>query len=122
MIRVIVIGLGLSTLAGCGGSATNPELASAYEVLKTGLEAWKQGGSPAALEAGASPLQFQDRDWQSGARLLEYRIVKVGGEEDDATVCAVSLKLQLRGKTVERQVSYRVTLTPKRTVSRYPKG
>jgi hypothetical protein len=113
----------LAGLAGCHSAPANdPELASVYEVLKTGLEAWKNGGTPASLESGANPVQFRDDDWQAGAKLLEYRILKVGGEEDGETVCTVHLKVEVRGKAVNRNLNYRVTLTPKRAVARYSKG
>ena len=114
----------LAGLAGCrgGAPAADPELAKAQEVLKAGLEAWKNGSTPRSLESGAEPVQFRDDDWQAGAKLLEYRVLKADGEEEGETVCAVLLKLEGRGKAVDRTVSYRVTLTPKRTVSRYPKG
>ena len=91
-------------------------------VLKEGLEAWKNGGTPASLESGTHPVQFSDGDWKAGAKLLEYRVFKVGGEDDGETVCTVTVKLEVRGKAVERPVTYRVTLTPKRTVARSAKG
>jgi hypothetical protein len=123
MIRISVLCVALAALAGCQSKqvANNPEVASAQEVVKAGLEAWKNGSTPASLESGADAVQFRDEDWQAGAKLLEYRILKLGGEEEGETVCAVLLKLQVRGKAVDRSVNYRVTLTPKRTVARYPK-
>src|SRR5262245_25319830 len=119
MIRISFACVVLVALAGCGSrTATNKELVSAHEVLKEGLEAWKSGKTPASLEAGANPVQFRDEDWQAGAKLLEYRILKVGSEENDATICVVHLKVEVRGKAVDRQLNYRVTLTPKRAVAR----
>ncbi len=120
-MRTPVVGM-LLAVAGCGGSSsapvTNAAFASEVEVLKAGLEAWKNGGTPAALDTGANPVRFTDIDWKTGAKWLEYRIVKCGGEDDGETVCTVSLKLNVRGKAV----TYRVTMTPKRTVARSPKG
>ena len=122
MRRFAVVGIILAGLAGCDTTAPvrNEELARELDVLKEGLDAWKNGSTPAALESGAKPLQFSDVDWKAGAKLLEYRVLKAGGEDDGETVCTVSLKLEVRGKAVERSVSYRVTVTPKRTVTRSP--
>jgi hypothetical protein len=123
MIRNSVVCVVLAGLLGCGsGAVNNREVASAVDVLKTGLDAWKDGKTAASLESGANPIQFRDADWQAGAKLLEYRIFKAGGEDEGETVCAVHLKVEVRGKVVDRNLSYRVTLTPKRTVSRYPTG
>lgn len=120
MKRVCLVGVVLAVLAGCrNASAPNEEVVGALEVLKSGLEAWKNGSPPAALLAAATPLEFTDSDWQGGAKLLEYRIVKVEGEEDGATLCLVSLNLDVGGRAVARSVSYRVLLTPRRTVARY---
>lgn len=124
-IPLLLAAAPLLGVAGCGGSAPpaqNAELASELDVLKEGLEAWKNGGTPAALESGAKPLQFTDADWKAGTKLLEYRIVKAGGEDDGEMVCTVGLKLDARGKSVDKTVTYRVTLTPKRTVTRAVKG
>ena len=124
MNRVFVVCVVLAGLAGCSNTppVNNPEIATAHEVLKTGLDAWKDGKSPASLESGANPVQFRDPDWQAGAKLLEYRIVKVG-EEEGETVCTVHLNVEVRGKAGEKSANYRVTLTPKRTVARSsPKG
>jgi hypothetical protein len=123
MIRISVVCVVVAGLVGCrGATANDPELASAFSVLKAGLEAWKNGSTPASLASGANPVQFSDNDWQAGAKLLEYRIMKAGVEEEGETVCTVHLKVDVRGKAVDRNVTYRVTLTPTRTVSRYSKG
>lgn len=123
MIRTCVVCVALACFLGCGGQpAANPELAGAHEVLKAGLEAWKKGSTPASLESGAAPVKFSDSDWQAGVKLLEYRIVKVGGEDEGEVVCTVILKVQTRGKAVDRTLNYRVTLSPKRSVARYSKG
>lgn len=123
MIRFAAVCVVLAGLAGCGSpSASNSELAGAHEVLKAGLEAWKDGRTPASLGSGADPVKFSDSDWQAGAKLLDYRIVKVGGEEEGETVCTVYQKVEVRGKAVDRTLNYRVTLTPKRSVVRYSKG
>jgi hypothetical protein len=125
MIRVCFFCVVLAGLVGCRGGGSAPadheEVASAHEMVKAGLEAWKDGKTPASLESGKNPVQFRDDDWRAGAKLLEYRIVKLGGEEEGEAVCTVHLKMEVRGKAVSRNVDYRVTLTPKRTVSRYPK-
>lgn len=114
----------LAGLVGCDSSAPvqNAQIASELDVLKEGLEAWKGGGTAASLEAAARPIQFTDPDWKAGAKLVEYRVGKLAGEEDGETVCNVVLKLEVRGKPVEKQITYRVAATPRRAVSRYPKG
>jgi hypothetical protein len=120
MIRLSLVCVVLAVVAGCGGStpATNPEVASAHEVLTTVLDAWKNGSAPSSLASGPNPVQVSDPEWQAGAKLQEYRILKVGGEEEGVIACTVNLKGVVRGKEVSRTVNYRVILTPKRTVTR----
>lgn len=114
----------IAGLVGCDSSAPvhNAQIASELDVLREGLESWKGGGTPASLEASANSIQFVDPDWKAGAKLVEYRIVKLAGEEDGETVCNVTLKLDVKGKQTDRQVVYRVTSNPKWSVSRYPRG
>lgn len=115
--------IGLAGMTGCRSETANTqEFATALDVLKSGLEAWKSGSKPASLNTGANPLDFRDSDWQAGTKLVEYKILKVGGEDEGETLCNVTLKLDVRGKMVDRSVSYRVILTPKRSVSRNPQS
>ena len=113
----LVCGL-VAWLAGCDGNPQgNPQMADALTVLKSGLDAWKNGGTPAALDAGANPVQFTDPDWKAGAKLTEYKVLKVG-EEDGETAYTVNLTLDVKGKAVEKAVSYRISMTPKQAVTR----
>jgi hypothetical protein len=111
MIRNVILFLLLVGLAGCGSNApaTNAALATEVDVLKQALDSWK---------SGSNPESFTDPDWKAGAKLLEYHVIKAGGEDEGETLCTVLLKLDLRGKPVERTVSYRVTQSPKRSVAR----
>ena len=122
-VRTAVPCVLLVALAGCQTDAAvkSAELATDVQVLRDGLDSWKSGGTPAALEAGANPTQFTDPDWKAGAKLLDYQLHKAGGEDDGETVCNVNLKLEVKGKPVDKPVSYRVTVKPKRAVSRVVK-
>ncbi len=122
-VRTAVAGIAFVALAGCQTDAPvkSDELATDVQVLRDGLDSWKSGGTPAALEAGANPTQFTDPDWKAGAKLLDYQLHKAGGEDDGETLCNVNLKLEVKGKPVDKPVSYRVTVKPKRAVSRVTK-
>jgi hypothetical protein len=105
---------------GCGSSkpAADKALASEVDVLKEALEAWKSGAKPASLEQLERPIKFVDPDWNSGATLMEYRIIKAGFEDESAMTCTVGLKIELRGKTIDKSVSYRVVSSPKWVIDR----
>lgn len=53
---------------------------------------------------------------------MGYRILKVGGEDAGELACADTPKLEVGGKAVDRQLSHRVTRTPRWTESRYTRG
>ncbi len=122
--RTVAVAVLFLALVGCQTDAPvkSAELATDVQVLKDGLEAWKGGGTPAALEAGANPIKFTDPDWKAGAKLLDYHLQKAGSEDEGETLCNVTLKLEVKGKAVDKPASYRVTVTPRRTVTRNPKG
>ena len=75
MHRTIPIGLALALCTGCGTSLppeTDP--AAGRDVLKTVLDTWAKGGTPADLKAGASPIVAYDPDWDEGYKLVKYEI------------------------------------------------
>lgn len=114
-------------LPGCGdpsrAHAVNEP--SARDALKTALDGWKNGKTPASFAAASSPMIVQDFEWDSGARLLDYQLVD-DGKPYDANL-RVQVKLTVEGadakaapatKKTEKTVWYLVGTSPKVTVFR----
>lgn len=104
-------GLGLSLwlllLAGCGKATPTADIQWAESTIAAALAKWKQGGRPEALTKQATPVQFQDQDWQQSLKLLDYSVKEVSTQEDGLLRCQVRLSLQDRqGKTVEKDIVY----------------
>jgi hypothetical protein len=119
--------LTLACLAGCSPSpVSKADLTAAEAAVKSGLEAWKKGEKPKQLESSPTPMQFTDEDWQGGAKLVGYQIVKVYGQSDGIARCAVKLELEVRqrGKAglvpTVKEATYHVVLRPKVVVARDP--
>jgi hypothetical protein len=114
--------IAVALLAGCGG--VRPRAAPLDEnlartSLKTALDAWKKGDSPAALKDGSPSIVAQDPDWVGGARLLAYEI---GGDgERIAENLFVPVKLTVKtkkGKQAQSQVKYVIGTSPQIMVFR----
>jgi len=109
--------------AGCGGSAGASNAASdparSREALTIALDAWRDGQAPGALRERTPPIHVADQDWQSGLRLVDYRVEP--GEKavgyDMRWPVALSLKDE-RGKPVKRKASYTVAVNPTPSVVR----
>jgi hypothetical protein len=126
-LRALAAGLGalaIASFSGCGGpSRAQPvEASRAREALKVALEHWKNGEDPKSLRSSATPMVAQDFEWSSGAKLIDYRILDDGKEEDANLRVAVQLTLSEPGKgdakPVEKKASYVVGTSPSVTVFR----
>jgi hypothetical protein len=106
---------------GCSGSQPTDDIEQSDQmlnVLKTALDAWKDGTAE-TLARRASPIRFADDDLAAGRRLIAYRL-------DDPEISAlpfesvfVDLTLQTSdGKKVERTVGYQISLSPALAVLR----
>jgi hypothetical protein len=98
---------------------------TARDALKTALDGWKNGKTPASFATEPSPMIVQDFEWDSGAKLLDYQLVD-DGKAYDANL-RIQVKLSLAGgnakaapatKNTEKTVWYLVGTSPKVTVFR----
>jgi hypothetical protein len=98
---------------------------TARDALKTALDGWKNGKTPASFASDSSPMIVQDLEWSSGAKLLDYQLVD-DGKAYDANL-RIQVKLSLAGadakaapatKKTEKTVWYLVGTSPKVTVFR----
>ena len=113
-------------LPGCGDASRAHAVnePTARDALKTALDGWKNGQTPASFASAASPMIVQDFEWDSGAKLLDYQLVD-DGKAFDANL-RVQVKLTLdggggkapSGKKSEKTVWYLVGTSPKVTVFR----
>lgn len=110
----------VTLLAGCSGSHNAPVDADrARDALKTTLDGWKKGDTPAALKDGSPSITVQDLDWMSGARLVDYQVDGEGKAVEANLYVPVKLTLRTRdGKEIKKNVSYVVGTSPILTVFR----
>jgi hypothetical protein len=117
-IVVSVIGL-LPLFVGCGPSLDPPvDTGRAEEVMKTALDAWKQGDEYGSLQQREPPLYFREPEWEVGKMLVEFTIGKVDlmGRQGR---CSVNLSLKDKdGKVSEREISYLIDTTPQMVIVR----
>ncbi len=127
-----MIAAGLAVLAtlilpGCGdaSSAHAVNELTARDALKTALDNWKNGATPASLASANPPIVVQDFEWESGAKLLDYQLIDDGKAYDANLRIQVKLKLATPpGKTPaeaansEKKVWFLVGTSPKVTVFR----
>ncbi len=103
----------LVSQAGCGPKIDPPvDTGKAGEVIKTALDAWKQGEAYGSLQKGSPSITFTDFDWQAGKKLVDYSLgnVELRGRQG---YCSVTLSLQGKdGKTDQREVSYVIDTVP----------
>lgn len=99
--------------------ASDVDAPRAREALKTALESWKKGESPATLKAASPTIVVQDLDWEAGAALADFE-VKGEGKADTANLrIPVALTLRdAKGKESRKSVTYVVGTSPTITVFR----
>lgn len=114
--------LALLPLSGCSGSshAGTVDAPLARESLKIALDHWKKGEDPKSLRSSATPMTAQDFEWSAGAKLLDYRILDEGKEEDANLRVQVKITLgpQGKSKSLEKKAWYVVGTSPSVTVFR----
>ena len=108
-------------VAGCSGGPRAAPVAPdrAREALRTALDRWKQGDPPEALKGADPPIVVQDFDWMAGRRLVAYRVLG-DGEDDDANLrIPVALTIaKADGGEARSDVTYVVGTDPVLTVFR----
>jgi hypothetical protein len=118
---VVLLAAILIVPPGCGDSSRQQELESAELYVRISLDAWTKGANPNALEARATPIEFHDDDWQSGAGLDEFEIIKTYHDTDGQPRCAVTLSVR-RGDAhpIEQKVTYQIVTIPRVVIARDP--
>lgn len=108
-----------ATAIGCG-NRSEQDLEVASESVIAALASWKQGDSPKSLMSGSLRIEFHDDDWQSGARLVDYRLRKTYRGTDGRPRCAATLTVEHAGDAKTLEVTYEVNTTPRIVVARDP--
>jgi hypothetical protein len=109
-------------LSGCSGKnpvySVRTDVAS--DTLKSALDAWKAGKTPADLQYASPAITVQDMDWSGESKLIGYEI-QPGAESVDANLIAkVKLSIETRnGKKEDKTVTYMVGTDPALTVFRH---
>jgi hypothetical protein len=110
---VVLVACLTTLLAGCSSKVDPPvDTGKAGEVIKTALDAWKQGEAYGSLKKRSPPLTFTDHDWEAGNKLVDYSLgaIELRGRQCH---CPVTLSLQDKdGKTDKREVSYVIDTVP----------
>jgi hypothetical protein len=120
MRRTIPLGLAFALLTGCGTSlppVTDP--VAGRDVLKTVLDTWARGGSPADLKAGRSPVVAYDPDWEDGYKLVKYELAPT--DRRAGVDLLVSVKLTVAkgsDKPREKTVNFTVAIGSQTVVIR----
>ncbi len=105
---------------GCGGpSPADPKLVRA--TLSTVLDAWREGLSLDDVTSSGLANTVSDPAWKAGFKLSRYEIAET------ARTAGFDLKMSVRlwlldpkGRNVEQQVRYTVSVDPAKTVIRAP--
>lgn len=109
-----------AAVLGCGSRL--PEAADAErarEVLRTGLESWKNGDTIESLPKRSPPIYFKDSDWKGGWQLKSYRTTLDDEPHGQQRRMYVHLTLQSRdGKATAKEVQYLVDTSPALVVVR----
>jgi hypothetical protein len=111
--------LTLVSAAGCGPSnGPDADPAEAVTVLRTALDAWKKGETPESLQDQQPPIWFNEDDWKSGAKLLDYQVDDKTTMHGRQVRCQVSLTTEKNNRKSERTIAYLVDTTPNRVIAR----
>src|SRR5687767_1129871 len=117
---LILFAAGNAFLLGCGGRL--PEAADAdraRDVLRAGLDSWKNGETIDSLPKRSPPIYFRDSDWKNGWKLKSYRTTLDDEPYGQQRRMYVHLSLQNReGKSAAKEVQYLVDTSPAQVVVR----
>jgi hypothetical protein len=115
------LAIGVAILGGCSGSQRGAPVDAerAREILKTSLDVWKKGDTPAALNNNTPAITAQDLDWLGGAKLVDYEVTGEGKGLEATRRVPVTLTLKMaNGKEVKKKVTYIVATSPYLSVFR----
>jgi hypothetical protein len=83
------------------------------QALTSALEHWKKQTPLDAMPSQSPPILVQDSDWEFGRRLISYKILHPGKEEDMHLRCPVELLLRDQdGREERKTVRYTVLTSP----------
>ena len=120
---IVTVGCLLLLQLGCSKSLDQPvDPGQASDVLKTVLEAWKNGEAYGSLKQKQPPMYFNEPEWESGKQLVKYEIgeVTLTGRQGR---CSVKLTLKDKaGKVTDRVIGYQIDTTPTAVVTREAMG
>lgn len=109
----------IAPIVGCGKTLEEPvEPERATEVFTSTLESWKKGERFEGLKQRQPPIYFNEKEWESGKKLLKYEVgpVTLMGRQGR---CTVKLTLQDSAGTVtERAIGYQIDTTPTIVITR----
>jgi hypothetical protein len=107
--------------AGCGDDTAQRQLQLAEDCVRISLDTWARGAHAGALEARPNPIEFHDDDWQQGASLEAFDILKTYHDTDGHPRCAVRLSVRHAKKGASQQeVTYQVNTEPRVVIARDP--
>jgi hypothetical protein len=126
VVAACLIALATLLLPGCSNSsqAKPVDVTQARDALKIALDAWKNGEASRSLASSSTPMTVQDFEWDKGAKLVNYEILKEGA---DGPNLRVQVKLTMIGeppkgkkeaKPAEKTAVYVVGTSPRLTVFR----
>ncbi len=115
--RLLMLVLLCVVSVGCGGPRGGPvNPATAKDVLKTFLQAWKDGKKAEDLKPG---IIGADREWNAGMKLVSFEVQS--DEANQGTRLRLSVNLTLKddkGAESKSTVNYAVSTAPVVTVLR----
>jgi hypothetical protein len=117
----LVLAFSACFLHGCARNPSGQPVNKAEAALDTALDCWARGEAPEALADAEQPIQATDPDWKAGYRLTSFLGVdsKPVEETPDRFRCRVALALKdPKGKEVQKEVVYNVTLGDTVLISR----
>jgi hypothetical protein len=97
----------LCSAIGCGRADVKDYIPAdelARKCLTAGLDAWKAGKAPEAIEAAGPAVNMQDSQWKEGKKLVQYEIV--GPEKGGDQNLRYRVKLSLAGETAPKEEVY----------------
>jgi hypothetical protein len=93
---------------GCGrGSASDPSQAA--NLLKMGLEAWRDGKSPEEIR---SKVEVVDQRWASGVKLENFDIGESAPQGTDVRCEATLVFVDANGQKRQETAAYTVSVSP----------
>lgn len=111
--------LGVLASSGCGRAGAG-DPTDAQGVLRSALDAWATGQSPAEA-ARATGIVISEPRWEAGDRLVRYAIRPETRPAGFDLACTADLTLEApKGKPAREAAAYTVSTRPRRTVIRSP--